>query len=47
MGLGGIPNDLEGLFHPDLPTFPVRPENKERMISKNLEAFFLEEEQSS
>ncbi len=47
MGLGGIPNDLEGLFHPDLPTFPVWPENKERMISKNQAAFFLEEGQSS
>jgi len=47
MGLGGIPNDLEGLFHSDLPTFPVRPENKERMISKNQAAFFLEERQSS
>ena len=44
MGLGGIPNDLEGLFHPDLSTFPVRSENEERMIAKNQTASFLEEE---
>ena len=47
MGLGGIPDDLEGLFHPDLSTFPVRPENEERMISRNQAASFLEEQQSS
>ncbi len=47
MGLGGIPNDLEGLFHTHLPAFPVRPENEERMIAKNQPASFLEEEQSS
>jgi len=47
MGLGGSPNDLEGLFHPNLPTFPVRSENEKRMISKNQAASFLEEEQSS
>ena len=46
MVLGGIPNYLEGLFHPDLPTLTVRPENEERMISQNQAASFLEEERS-
>jgi hypothetical protein len=44
MGLGGIPNDLEGLFHLDLPTLPVRSENEERVIVRNQAASFLEEE---